>query len=787
MVRALSFLGQRVAAVDRERSRGSMRLRTEKGGQALLTLSILVFSVAPGERGVAQSTGGLQGRVVTADGTVVDDATVRVMALGRRLAVDDSGDFSFQNLPSGSYLVEAVSPRFGQAVERFRVMGGQTVSVLLELDPLFQLDELVVSAGPAPARRSETYQPTSALTGWDLVRDAEASLGETLAEAPGVTASYNGPGSSRPIIRGLGGDRVRILEAGVGSGDVSSQGPDHAVGIEPLAAERIEVVRGPATLLYGSGVMGGVVNVIDRRIPRELPLRSLTGSAMGLGGTVADERTVAVELNGGVGSWAVHASGLKRKTGDYAIPGFAEHQHDGESPPAEGGDEAFGVLPNSAIETARGALGLSWIGDAGYFGAAVSGLDNDYGVPGHAHGHEEEPGAEEEEEGVLIGLEQRRFDAEGTWRFPEGFLRALQGRFGYTDYQHTEFEGTAVGTRFYNRQWEGRLEVDHNLFELLNGSVGGQLGGRAFEAQGEEAYVPPSETSEFGLFLFQELEQESLRFQVGGRMEIQRAREKPTGLEKDDVGFSLSGGLNWAVTDRLSLALTGARSQRLPSLEELFADGPHAATFAYEIGDSDLEPETAHSIDATLHLTGGLIRVEATTFLNLFDGFIYQEYTGGEVEGLPVLQTVQGDAAFLGGEGSVEFDLIHRGSHHLLIEGWGDYVRAELRATDEPLPRIPPLRFGSRLRYNGGTIRADLGVTTVSAQDRTAPFEEETDGYSMLDLSLGYRLFTGAVTHDIVLRGSNLTDREARSHTSFLKEMAPLPGREIRFMYRVHF
>jgi iron complex outermembrane receptor protein len=179
--------------------------------------------------------------------------------------------------------------------------------------------------------------------------------------------------------------------------------------------------------------------------------------------------------------------------------------------------------------------------------------------------------------------------------------------------------------------------------------------------------------------------------------------------------------------------------------------------------------------------------VEATGFLNAFEGFIYQQFTGEEEEDLPVLQTVQGDARFLGGEGSVEFDIIHTGRHHLLIEGWGDYVRAQLTRSDEPLPRIPPLRIGTRLRYNGGTVRADLGITTVTRQDRVAPLEEETDGYSMVDLSVGYRLFHGGFTHDFVLRGSNLTNQEARNHTSFLKELAPLPGRDLRLMYRVYF
>jgi iron complex outermembrane receptor protein len=761
-------------------------------------LSLVGLMILPGlcpTQVASQGTGTLTGRVVTADGSVANDALVRVLALGRRVPVTQSGMFLFQDLPAGSYLVEAESPRSGQSVRRFQVLAGQTISVLLELDPLFQLDELVISAGSAPVRRSETYQPTSALTGWDLVRDAEASLGETLADAPGVTASYNGPGSSRPIIRGLGGDRVKILESGVGSGDVSSQGPDHAVGIEPMAAERIEIVRGPATLLYGSGAMGGVVNVIDKRIPREIPIRSVTGSAMGLGGTVADERTGAVEFNGGGGAWAWHLSGLSRKTGDSAIPGFATHEHsedglhDGEE------DEPFGVLPNSAVESERGALGLSWVGAEGFVGISFSGLNNDYGVPGHGHethGHDAEVPEDgghdqEEEEGVVIGLEQRRFDAEGAWRLSEGVIRSVQGRFGFADYEHTEFEGEEIGTQFRNQQWEGRLKVDHSIFELSTGSFGLQVGGRDFEALGEEAYVPPSTTLDASAFLFQEFERETVKFQVGARAEGQRAENVISGETRKHLGLSVSGGLNWTVKEEISLALTAAISQRLPSLEELFSNGPHAATYAFEVGNPELDPETAQSIDATLHLTEGLFRVEATAFVNFFDGFIYQDYTGVEEDGLPVLRTIQGDAVFTGWEGSAEFDVVHLGKHHLLIEGWGDYVRAELSESSEPLPRIPPLRFGSRLRYNGGIVRADLGLTKVTNQERIGELEEATEGYSMVDFSVGYRLFSGEVTHDFLLRASNLTNQEARNHTSFLKELAPLPGRDLRFMYRVYF
>jgi len=742
----------------------------------------------------AQATGVLSGQVVTADGTPSTDAEVRIADLSRRTTVDDSGAFIFQDLVPGSYLVEATSLRFGRSVERVEVRAGEITRVTLEMDPLFRLDELVVSAGPTSVQRSETYQPSSALTGLDLAKAVQSSLGETLSGELGVTSTYSGPGSSRPLIRGFGGDRVRILEGGIGSGDVSSQGPDHAVGLEPLTAERIEIVRSPATLLYGSSAVGGIVNVIDKRIPREMPGAALSGSFTALGGTVAHERTGAFEFNGALGSrFAWHLSGLKRDTDDYSIPGFAEHDHEeGEAHAGEEEEEVEGILENSSVETARGALGLSWIGNAGHIGFAFSGLDKDYGVPGHGHAHhqeagEEQAGEEHGEEDVTIGLEQRRFDLEGAWRFNSETLQGLKGRFGIADYEHTEFEGEEIGTRFLNEQWEGRLELQHALTRSTKGVAGIQASGRDFAARGEEAFVPPSSSLSFAGFLYEELQSGSVRYQVGARGELQQMKQESAGYQEDHFGFSLSGGVNWTPSDHVGLALSLARSVKLPSLEELFSDGPHAATFAYEVGNRDLDPESAYTMDATLRLSQGTFRSELTGFMNLFDGYIYQDFTGQERDGLPVWQFSQADARFWGFEAALEFDLIHQGRHHLLVEGWSDYVRAELTDLDRNLPRIPPLRLGTGLRYDGGALRADVGLTRVARQDRVSPFEEETEGYTLLDGSIGYRIFTGGLTHDLVLQGRNLTDQEARPHTSFLKELAPLPGREVRFLYRVYF
>ncbi len=735
---------------------------------------------------LAQTTGSIAGAVVFAGGGAASDAEVWIPSLGRRTAVDSAGTFLFSDVPAGPHVLEATSPRWGRGVARVQVEAGVTVNVTIELDPLFRLDELVVSAGPLSARRSDLYQPASALSGLALGRAARSSLGETLAGEPGVSSTYYGPGSSRPLIRGLGGDRVRILDNGLGSGDVSNQGPDHAVALEPVAAQRIEIVRGPATLLYGGSAVGGVVNVFDERIPRTLPNGPLSGSLTGVAGSAAWEKTGALTLEGALGTrWGWHLNGLRRATDDVRIPAKAAHEHrNGEEE-----HEKEGVLPNSAVETSRGSLGFSWLGRDRFLGVSLSGLETTYGIPfhGHSHAHTAHGPDHEEDEDVTIRLLQRRADLEGAWRFVEGTVQSVELRLGAADYSHKELEGDELGTRFSNRFWEGRLEVTHKLVPSMTGAIGVQALARDFSARGEEVFVPPVQVGSLAAFLYQEMEAGPVRLQAGARLEGQKAKQDKGGMDREHGGLSLSGGATWALSRGVSLAASLGRSVKLPAVEELFSRGPHAATFAYEVGDPFLREEVAYTLDATLRLTEGRFRGELTLFRSFFDGFIYQAPTGEEEEGLPVYRYAQSDALFGGFEAALELSLIHQGRHHLLWEGWGDYVRGKLSDLGQDLPRMPPLRTGTRLRYDGGTFRADLGVVRVAKQDRVAPFEEPTAGYTLVEGSLGYRLFRGRVVHDLIVQGTNLTNQEARLHTSFLKEVAPLPGRDLRILYKVYF
>jgi iron complex outermembrane receptor protein len=749
----------------------------------LLRALLVLFLMIPA--GAAAQEGRIEGVVLVGD-SPVDDADVVIPGLGRRVRADGAGRFSFDGIPAGTYVVEAQSVRWGRGVETVVLEDGATISVTIEVEAIFHLDEMVVSAGAGATRRSEAYQPASVVTSRDLVAMGEASLGETLSRQPGVSSTYFGPGASRPVIRGIGGDRVRILEGGIGVGDASSTSPDHAVGVEARSADRIEVIRGPATLLYGSSAVGGVVNVLDGSIARERPTQPFTGHVELLGGSVADERTGSGAFKLRTGPVVFTGSGLWRDASDYSIPGFSELD------PEPGEELEAGILENSSLESRRGSLGATVVGDRGYLGIAVSTQRSDYGVPGHAH-HEEEGEVHEgeAEEGVRIDLEQERIDLEGQLRFGSGPFRNLKGRFGFADYSHVELEGEEVGTSFFNDYFEGRIESEHSFSDWSQGAFGVQLQSRDFEAIGDEAFVPPTTTSAAALFAYEDFRvSEAFRVQAGARYERQKAESTNTGVDRTDGAVSASLGFNWDTSELVSFSASLSRSVKLPNAEELFSNGPHAATRSYEVGDPELDAETALGLDVTAHLHTDRLRGSASFFTTGFSDYIYQSATGEVRDELAEFRYVQGDARFTGFEVEGEIDVIEgdpsANAPHLSLEVTGDLVRARLTDTDENLPRIPPMRLGGGVNYRQGHFVVRAGARHSFAQDDVAPFETSTEGFTMVDASISYRLFTGGFFHDITLAMTNLTDEEARLHTSFLKDLAPLPGREIRLVYRLN-
>jgi iron complex outermembrane receptor protein len=741
----------------------------------------------------AQQTGELRVRVTNTQAQPIEEADVRIVGLGRVTHIGPGEEAVFENVPAGTYLIEVESLRSGRGIERVEIAPDEITELTVEISLFFHGNDLVVSVG-TEGRQSELFSPTNVIRGIDLRAAAQPTLGETLAGEPGVSSSYHGPGSSRPIIRGLGGDRVRILEGGVGTGDASNTSPDHAPSVESMTADRIEVIRGPATLLYGSSAIGGVVNVEDGRVPKELSAHPVTGIAIVRGSTAAKERNVAGRVDVSAGQIAIHASGTYRKTDDLRIPKAAFESEE------EANDEN-GRLHNSAVENARLAAGISYVGENGFIGVSGSGYDSRYGIPGE-HGHEDEEhedGDHEDEEkhaegDVGVDLKQRRFDLETGWRFGSSFLRGLRGRFGIADYRHFEvitLEGGGeeeIETEFYNNEWEGRLEAQHSFGGSSNGAVGIQVQDRDFRAIGEEAFVPPTNTTQFGAFLFEQVNpSESVGLQVGARYEAQKTDNTEAGVSREFNGFSTSLGAVISASETVSFVANAARSVKAPSAEELFSDGPHLATFTYERGDVDLRQEVGYSIDAGVRIDGSRVRGELSFFANSFDRFIHQQFTGEEEDGLPVAVWTQADALFTGFEAQADVELFHAGAGHFVLDLGVDYVRARLRADDEPLPRIPPLRFGGGFGYESTTWHGHFGVSRVDMQDRVAAFETSTAGYTMIDASVGYRLFSGRTVHDIVLSGTNLGDAVARNHASFLKDFAPMPGRDIRLTYQVGF
>lgn len=680
------------------------------------------------------------------------------------------------------------------------------------------LDAVIVTATPLRSAAEDLVQPVDVLAGERLDEARASSLGETVSRLPGVQSSYFGPGVGRPIVRGLDGARVQVLAGGLSSGDVSTVSVDHAVTIEPFLADQVEVLKGPATLLYGSDAIGGAVNVVDGRVPERATAEPLTGRAELRTGTVNDERTGMVRLDATAagGHVVFHLDGMHRETGDYDIPGFAESDEllaeEGETPdPAD-----RGRLPNSAVRTDAGALGVSWVGERGFLGVAASLFDNRYGVPGHAHEHEEE---EEEEEGeehggesVVLRLDQRRYELRGGLR-DAGPFAEVRGSVAHTDYTHTEFEGTEVGTVFDNRSTEGRVELVHRPWGGWSGAFGAQASRRDFKAIGDEAFVPPSQSSDVGLFWIGKRDFGPLAVELGARADRTRidVEDGAIGGDRDFDTQSLSAAARWDLSESMHLSLGLDRAQRAPTAEELYSDGFHVATDSIEIGTPTLSEETANRVELGAHWHAGDLEINASVYHARFDDFIYLAETGIAGDE-PVRLWTQDDARFTGAEAELDWTFARTDAGDWGLRVFGDVVRGELSgsgtraltvavphegeveefdidlARGGDLPRIAPARVGGELRWSSEAWRASLGAVRHARQDRVAALERETDGYTLVHAHLAWHRDTpGGNAWEVFVDGSNLLDEEARVHTSFLKDLAPLPGRGVSFGVRAFF
>ena len=654
------------------------------------------------------------------------------------------------------------------------------------------LPELTISASGLALGSSDMTTPVSVLEGDALVLRREATLGETLESEPGMRSSHFGAGASRPIIRGMDGPRVRVLSDGSEVHDASSMSPDHAVGVEPMLAQQIEVLRGPSALVYGGGAVGGVVNVLDRKIPTAIPDNGVEGNVELRGNSAAREAAGAFDITAGAGNFAIHAEGVKRNASDYRVGS---------------GWEQGRRVNGSYNKTDTGSLGLSWIGDRGYLGVAFTSQRNTYGLPGHNHSFEgchthgdhlhcgehdgHDHGAEGEDEhdheaeGVpFVKLRSERWDLRGEYRQPIAGISKIRVRASNTDYQHEEIEGDVVSTRFVNKARDGRLELEHDPIAGVKGVMGFQTSQRDFSALGEETFIQPTVTRKHAVFLLEEYRLGDWRFEAALRHEWQRVTAETSELARSHSGTSASVGAVWKLVPGYSLGASLSHTHRLPTAEELFADGLHMATSTYERGNPDLKKEPSRNIDLTLRQLAGPTTFSVGVFRNNVRNFIYGN-TVDEHEGLQLLDYTQRNAVFTGIEGQVRQQF----TPVLGATVFGDYVRARLEAGDgnRNLPRIPSARVGVRLDANWQQWMGEVEWFRMGRQSRTADFESSTPGYNMLNVAVRYNLRTQRYPTQIYLKATNLTDTLAFSHTSFIKNAAPLMGRNVTVGVRVAF
>jgi iron complex outermembrane receptor protein len=636
-----------------------------------------------------------------------------------------------------------------------------------------ELGDIIVTGAPYGISQRASVIATDVVDEQTLATAPAASLGDMLSGRPGIRSTDFAPGASRPVIRGLSGPRVQVLTNGIGLIDASSVSPDHAVATDPAEANRIEIIRGPATLVYGGSAIGGVVNVLDDRIPTEIPEGGVSGVVSTQASSVDDGRSAFGRVTVGSGNFAFNVDGVKRKTDDYDIPAPAISARRAA---AEGlAREDTGTQPNSYTDLEAWGVGGSYIGDKGFAGVSYKNTDSEYGTVA--------------EESVFIKLNQKRWDARGEYRFDSGPFSALRGSYGHADYTHTEFEAVGEpGTIFNSDGWEGRADLVQRERNGWNGAVGVQALSRNFEAIGEEAFVPSVKIDELGLYTVQRLDLGNHGFEGGLRYDRRELSGTPIGgaseVTREFDNWSASAAAFIRPTAGLFLGLSLAHNERAPSEVELFADGVHIATAAYETGDLTLNSEKVTTLEGTAHYDRGRFTGDLHVYHSWYNGFIDERPTGDqfyfeeEDEFFPIYRFVQTDAKFYGFELEGAYALWQDGDRKLSLEGAADYVHAQ---TDfGPAARIPPYSVTGRLAWTSTRFDASAEVRHVGEQDRVAnEFELPTDDYTLVNASVAVRPFAQQnVT--LFAEARNLTNEEAREHVSFLKDIAPLPGRNLR-------
>ena len=630
------------------------------------------------------------------------------------------------------------------------------------------IQKVIVTATPfRAAEGDQILTPAKILSGDELRDKIGSSLGETLSQELGVSASGFGPGASRPIIRGLEGSRVKMMENGMAVSDVSGLSNDHAVAAEGAVARQIEILRGPAALLYGSGAIGGLVNVVNERIPTHLEEKPV-GQAEMRYGTVDDSRNASGSVDAAAGQIGFHADANIRRAHDYKIPG-----------PRVLGDDtsARGRLDNSFTRQATGGAGASLVGKWGHVGASFSLLDSLYGIPSG--------------EGARIDQNQTRYDIDSLVNAPLNGFESFKFKLGYTDYEHAELDADdEPEVQFKNRSLESRWELAHKPVAGWHGTLGMQTENTHFSALStheDHVTVPTTHSTSVAGFLVEERDFGKLRMNAGVRLEtVKRRPVEARKREFDLISYSVGG--MYPVMPGYSAGLTLSVAQRAPATEELYSEGPHHATETFDIGNPDFKKETSHNIELTFQKTAGLLRWKANLFENKVNDFVFGHITGVlvEEEGEELRERVfeQADARIRGAEAEIGYNQQGQG---LSLRAFADTSRGRLERRDS-LPLQPASRIGFDIGYRKGPLRTGLSLVRAHEQDRLASFEETvTPGYTQLGANLSYT--QKLRSHDLTwfMIAKNLLDEDIRLSTSLLKDVSPLPGRNFVFGVRTRF
>ncbi len=713
---------------------------------ALVVLALIATPLA------AQTGTILSGRVTQgANNLPMAGALVVIDELRREVRADEQGNYVFAAVPPGQYHVGVRAE--GYSTKRTEVTVGATPTTLnLSIDFDLHFAE-VLSVSPNARPQFESYQPTTVLDGQELTKNLESTLAATLSEAPGVALREFGPGPARPIIRGLDGDRVAVLEDGQRMGDLSSQSGDHSVPTNPAAARRIEVVRGPATLLYGANAIGGLVNVITDSIPSEKSQGASGNITMNYGSN-AGAAGGAGDIHVGNGKFALHFGGAGTRAGNYTTP--------------------EGDVPNSESRTAMGQVGAAWTGEKSYLGASYGYDDSKYGIPVVEDGS------------ISLTPKRHSFSARAGGKDLGGWLQSYRATLGVRRYEHSELQGTAVGTTFHNDTLEGEALLSHKRVGRLIGSFGGWFMHRAFDAIGVETLSPPVDQRAYAGFLYEEVESPHATLQFGGRLDHTRYEPEGGLRARDFTEFSGSLGLlikPQAAKDNFVVALNLARAARYPALEELYYFGPHPGNLAFEIGNDSLGAEHALGFDLSLRGRGERFEGELSFFRNDITNYIFRQPTGDIKEDFPVVRNIAADSVLMGVEAHGDVRL----GHGLTLEMTYDWVQGELKASGAPLPRIPPFRVLSGLTYQKNAFQAGASMQAVSEQTRVFGNETTTGGYVTGKAFASYSFERGGVLNTVTARLDNATDKLYRNHLNYLKDVLPEVGRSFKLVYALGF